>query len=183
MPSQAYSSSQKALHWILFVLVVGLYGLTYGGDFFPRGDPNRGAVWWLHISFGLLLAALVIVRVALRFVRGAPELPASMSVIEKRVARAGHLALYGLLIIIPILGILLTWFRGDALTFFGLFTIPDPFQPDRPTAGFIRELHGLAANGILILAGLHALAALWHYFVRKDDVLQRMLPERSTTTI
>jgi cytochrome b561 len=183
MPSQAYSSSQKALHWVLFILVIGLYGLTYCADFFPRGDPNREAVWWLHISFGLLLAALVILRVGVRLLRGAPDLPASMTGIERTMAKAGHLALYALLILIPILGILLTWFRGDALTFFGLFTIPDPFQPDRPTAGFIRELHGLAANGILIFAGLHALAALWHYFVRKDDVLQRMLPERPTTTI
>jgi cytochrome b561 len=182
MPSQAYSSSQKTLHWLLFLLVIGLYGLTYGDDLFARGDPNRAFSWWLHISFGLLLAALVILRVGLRLVRGAPELPSSMTGIERTMAKTGHLLLYALLIIIPVLGILLAWFRGDPLTFFGLFTIPDPFQPDRPTAGFIRELHSLAANGILILAGLHALAALWHYFFRKDDVLQRMLPERTTTT-
>jgi hypothetical protein len=67
-------------------------------------------------------------------------------------------------------GIALTWFRGDALSFFGLFTIPAPFSPDRATAGFVKELHGLCANLILILSGLHASAAL-----RKDDVLKRML--------
>ncbi len=182
MRSNVYSSSQKALHWLLFVLVLGLYGLTFGDSLFQRGDPYRDFAWWLHISFGLLLAALVVWRVVLRLINGAPELPASMTGIERILAKTGHVALYALLIVIPILGILLTWFRGDALSFFGLFTIPAPFQPDRSTAGLIKELHGLCANGILILAGLHAGAGLWHHFVRKDDVLTRMLPASSTLT-
>lgn len=177
MPANTYSPTQKALHWALFVLVLGIYGLTYGDDLFQRGDPNRALFWWLHISFGLLLAALVVWRVGLRLARGAPDLPAETAALERVFAKASHLALYALLIAIPVLGIVLTWFRGDALTFFGLFTVPAPFSPDRDMARTIRELHSLCANGILILAGLHALAALWHHFIRKDDVLERMLPE------
>lgn len=172
----SYTSSQKAIHWAVFLLVIGLYGLTYVVDIFPRGDPNRDLVWWFHISFGLLLFALVILRVGLRLIRGAPELPSEMTQLERWLAKLAHLVLYALLVAIPVLGILLTWFRGDALSFFGLFTIPAPFAPDRATAGFIRELHSLCANLILILAGLHAAAALWHHFIRKDDVLRRMLP-------
>lgn len=174
-----YGSSQKAIHWVVFLLVIGLYGLTYAEDLFPRGDPNRDLVWWFHISFGLLLFALVILRVSLRLVYGAPELPSEMRPLERWLAKIAHLLLYALLVAIPVLGILLTWFRGDALSFFGLFTIPSPFLPDRPTAGFIKELHELCANLILALAGLHAIAALWHHFVRKDDVLKRMLPRSS----
>lgn len=176
MPSNAYAPSQKTLHWLIFLLVIGLYGITYGEDFFPRGDPGRAAIWWLHISFGLLLFVLVALRVGLRLWRGAPQLPASMAGLERRLAHVAHFLLYGLLIAIPVLGIFLTWFRGDALTFFGLFTIPSPFMPDRQIAGFIKETHGLCANIILILVGLHAVAALWHHFIRKDDVLTRMLP-------
>lgn len=178
MSANAYSSTQKALHWLLFVLVLGLYGLTYAEGLFQRGDPNRALVWWLHISLGLVLAALVVWRVALRLTKGAPELPDSMTGIERTLAKVGHFALYALLIAIPVLGILLTWFRGDALSFFGFVTIPAPFAPDRDTAGTIKELHNLFATGILILAGIHALAALWHHFIRKDNVLERMLPER-----
>lgn len=81
-----------------------------------------------------------------------------MTGFERAVAKLGHLALYVLLVAIPVLGILLTWFRGDALTFFGLFTIPAPFAPDRGIAGSIREIHSLCANAILILAGGHSLA-------------------------
>ncbi|TPL74233.1 cytochrome b [Mesorhizobium sp. B2-3-15] len=180
-----YSSSQKAIHWSVFVLVIGLYGLTYVADIFSRGDPVRNLVWWFHISFGLLLFALVVVRICLRLVRGAPELPMDasdplmeMKQIERWAAKATHLLLYALLVTIPVLGVLLTWYRGDSLSFFGLFTIPSPYPPDRATAGFIRELHSLCANLILIVAGLHAAAALLHHFVRKDDVLRQMLPKK-----
>jgi cytochrome b561 len=172
-----YTSAQKAIHWAVFLLVIGLYGLTYAEELFPRGDPGRALVWWLHISFGLLLFALVAIRVGLRLVLGTPGLPREMSELERWAAKIAHLLLYGLLVAIPVLGILLTWYRGDALSFFGLFTIPAPVTPDRDTARFIKELHSLCANLILILAGVHAAAALWHHFIRKDDVLKRMLPE------
>ncbi|WP_136621629.1 MULTISPECIES: cytochrome b [Mesorhizobium] len=172
-----YTSAQKAIHWAVFLLVVGLYGLTYVEELFPRGDPGRALVWWFHISFGLLLFALVVIRVGLRLTLGTPGLPTEMSELERWAAKIAHLLLYALLATIPVLGILLTWYRGDALSFFGLFTIPAPVSPDRDTARFIRELHSLCANSILILAAVHAAAALWHHFIRKDDVLKRMLPE------
>ncbi|MBZ9672695.1 cytochrome b [Mesorhizobium sp. ES1-3] len=172
-----YTSAQKAMHWAVFLLVIGLYGLTYVEELFPRGDPGRALVWWLHISFGMLLFVLIVVRVGLRLTLEAPGLPRQMSELERWTAKVAHLVLYALLVAIPVLGIVLTWYRGDALSFFGLFTIPAPVSPDRDAARFVRELHSLCANLILILAGLHAAAALWHHFIRKDDVLKRMLPE------
>ncbi|TPI12987.1 cytochrome b [Mesorhizobium sp. B4-1-3] len=176
-----YASSQKAIHWAVFLLVIGLYGLTYVADVFPRADPGRAFVWWLHISFGLLLFALVVIRISLRLALGTPSLPLEMSKLERLAARIAHVLLYALLVAIPVLGIVLTWYRGDVLSFFGLFTIPAPVSADRATAGFIRELHSLCANLILILAGLHAVAALWHHYVWKDDVLKRMLPGKSAS--
>lgn len=177
MTNTAYTSTQKFLHWALFVLVLLLYALTYGEDLLPRGDPTVDAIWRLHISFGLLLVGLLLWRVVLRGLRGAPGLPDEMSGPERTAAKIGHFVLYALLIAIPVLGILLTWFRGDALSFFGLVTVPAPFAPDRTTARTIRELHSLCANGILIAAGLHAAAALYHHLIRRDAILTRMLPK------
>lgn len=178
MAPRTYTSTQKLLHWALFVLVVLLYSLTFADDLFSRDNPVRDTAWKLHISFGLLLAVLVAWRVVLRLVRGAPALPPEMNGLEKGGARFAHMLLYALIIAIPVLGILLTWFRGDALSFFGLMTVPAPFPPDRAMARTVRGAHSLCANAILIVAGLHALAALWHHFIRHDTVLARMLPVR-----
>lgn len=178
MVSACYTSAQKFLHWALFALVVLLYGLTFGEDLLPRGDPTIDAIWRLHISFGMLLALFVLWRVALRLARGAPSLPEEMSGLERAAAKTGHVLLYALLIALPILGFLLTWYRGDPLSFFGLFTLPSPVTPDRAVARSIKGLHSLCANGILIVAGLHTFAALWHHFIRHDNVLLRMLPSR-----
>ena len=174
--SMSYTATQKWLHWLLFGVVVLMYGLTFGEDLFARGDPRAEAAWSIHISVGILFAVLVAWRVVVRLTVGAPSLPPEMTSLERLAAKAGHLLLYALLIALPILGFLLTWYRGDALSFFGLFTIPSPVTPDRAMARSIRGLHSLCANGILIVAGLHALAALWHHFIRRDSVLRRMLP-------
>lgn len=176
MSPTSYSPAQKWLHWLIFLLVVGLYGITYVEGFFQRGDPRRAMVWWFHISFGLMFATLVLVRLGVRLSAGAPDLPASMTIGERRLAHLGHAALYALLVAIPAVGVVLTWMRGDALTFFSLFTIPSPLATDREAARTVKEVHELGANLILALAALHALAALWHHYVRRDEVLRRMLP-------
>jgi len=177
MTSTSYSSAQKSLHWLVFFLVLGLYGITYLEEFFPRGDPGREWIWWFHISFGLLFLAVVVLRLGIRFFVGAPPLPDDTSKMERRLAGYAHLALYALILAVPVIGMFLTWFRGDSLTFFGIFTIPSPVTPNRDIAHNIKELHELGANLILAVAGLHALAALWHQYVRRDDVLRRMLPQ------
>jgi len=172
----SYSPSQKFLHWALFVLVIGLYLLPYAEGLFPRGDPGREWVWWLHISLGLLLAAFVLARVVFRVTVSVPEPEADTKPWEARLAGLAHGLLYLLLIALPIAGIVLTWARGDRLSFFGAFTIPAPFGADRAFAHQVQDIHGLLADAIIIVAAFHAAAALWHHFIRRDGVLRRMLP-------
>ncbi len=182
MNTKTYRPAQKLLHWAVFALVITVYGITYAEALYPRGDPGRDFVWWLHISFGLLLLSFVVLRVFVRSSAGAPPPPNSVGRFQERVASITHFLLYILLLAVPLIGVALTWYRGDALTFFGLFTIPSPVAADRDTAHFIKGIHELAANGLLILAGFHAAAALWHHFVRRDEVLERMLPGSAATS-
>lgn len=174
-----YSSTQKTLHWLVFALVVVLYGITYGEELFSRGSPGRAWIWWLHISFGLFLAAVLILRIATRLRLGTPAPVSSVTPLEERVARLTHLLLYALLVAVVMIGVVLAFYRGNALSFFGLFTIPSPVAADRETARSIQELHELGATALVILAGFHAAAALWHHFFRRDEVLVRMLPAKS----
>ena len=176
---QNYGPIQKTLHWFVFLLVVFLYGITYVEEFFPRGDPGRAWIWWLHISFGLLLAAVLIVRIATRMRLGTPATVSSITPLEERVARMTHLLLYILIVAVVILGIVLAFYRGNELSFFGLFTIPSPIATDRATVRSIQELQNLGATALVILASFHAAAALWHHFIRRDEVLVRMLPGES----
>ncbi|MEN5276342.1 cytochrome b [Brucella sp. TWI432] len=175
MSRSAYTPVQKFLHWSVFFLVLFAYLITFGEDFYPRGSPERGTIWWLHISVGLLLLAFVVWRIITRVSIGTPALPDTMSPLEKTAAKFAHHLLYALLVLIPVIGIWLAELRGNELSFFGIFTIPQFLVPNRDLAGTVKEVHEFLANFILIVAGIHALAALWHQFYKKDDVLKRML--------
>ena len=176
MTPTTYNPFQKFLHWTIFLLVIGLYGLTYVAHSFPKGDPAQSFVWGMHISFGLVLLTLVAMRVLWRLVYGAPGLPADTPPLEALAAKLAHLALYALIIVIPVMGVFLVWLNGHEPSFFGLFSVPSPVVADKALGHNIEKVHEFFANLILALVGLHALAALWHHYIKKDNVLTRMMP-------
>ena len=91
-------------------------------------------------------------------------------------AKLAHLALYGLLIAQVVLGFAVSWAREGTFTFFGLFPMPRLIEIDPSLRHTINDVHQAVAWAIIILAGLHALAALVHHYVLNDEVLARMLP-------
>lgn len=93
-----------------------------------------------------------------------------------RAGRIAHVALYLLLVAVPIVGIILQFARGNALPIFGLYEIASPWATDRAFSNSVKEIHEVLANALVILAGLHALAALVHHWLLKDQTLERMLP-------
>ena len=178
MRPTAYTALQKLLHWAIFLLIVGLWGLGHWRGFLPEGDPGRRVIIGLHISFGLLLIALVTMRVVCRFIHGAPDLPAGIPRFEALGAKVALLAFYALMIVIPLQGLFLVWLHGRGASFFGLFTIPAPVAANKELHDAISRAHEFLANVIFFLFAVHALAALWHHYVKRDDVLRRMLPKR-----
>lgn len=171
-----YQAPLRALHWLTVLAVIVVFGVTYLEAFFPRGSAGRAWIWWTHISVGLLLIAFIAVRIPTRFL-GANPAPSKQ--ISRPVAIASHIAhglLYLLLIATPLVGIYLAFLRGNAVTFFSLFTIPSPIAANRDLARQVIEVHETLANALVILALLHAAAALMHHYLLKDDVLVRMLP-------
>jgi cytochrome b561 len=171
--ADAYDSRTIALHWLTALLVIALWTVGQTIDFFPRGAP-RITARSLHISAGVLLGLLLVVRIAWRR-RGGLTLPPAPGLAGRAAVGLHHL-LYLLLAAVVIAGLASVWIRGDTL--FNLFTVPafDPANKElRETAV---DLHGLLANLLLAGAGLHAAAALWHHHVMKDGVLRRMWPQR-----
>ncbi|MFG1296125.1 cytochrome b [Xanthobacter variabilis] len=173
-----YPALPRALHWLTVLAVIVVYGVTYLEAFFARGTPERAWIWWTHISVGLFLLLVLALRVPVRIFGPMPGPSRQISRPVALASEAAHGLLYLLVIVTPLVGIYLAFLRGDAVTFFSLFTIPSPVPVDRAFAGTVKEVHEVLANGLVLLALLHAAAAIAHHVVLKDDVLKRMLPQR-----
>lgn len=160
------------LHWVTAFLVAGLWLIGQTIDVFPNG-PLRIDYRSLHIVFGVVLALIVLLRLAWRLTRhqALPPLDDGLLLV---VARATHWALYALLVITLGLGLAYAWARGDII--FNVLRIPQLVPGDRALIRQIGGWHALAANSTLIVAGVHAAAALFHHYVLRDATLRRMLP-------
>jgi cytochrome b561 len=172
--TDAYDSRTIQLHWITAVIVALLWGIAEVIDLFPRGAPKI-AVRSVHISLGVLLAIVVTRRLIWRS-RSGQRLPPASGGLLGHAARISHAGLYAALVAVVLLGISNAWVRGDSI--FSLFNIPKllPGYPSlKPTIG---SLHKIGANVLVIVALAHALAALFHHYILRDTVLQRMLVRR-----
>jgi cytochrome b561 len=166
----SYDRRTIRLHWLTALLVAALWILGQTIDWFPKGLP-RGSARSTHIVLGALLAAVIVYRIWWRSTSGR-RLPPADEGFLRLLSVWAHRALYVLLCLTVALGITNALVRGDSI--FNLFRIPSFAPGDKALRGSIEHLHGLSANVLLALAGLHALAGLSHYFVGKDRVLQRM---------
>jgi cytochrome b561 len=174
--SDSYGAVPQALHWAVAVLVLLAWLLGTFGDVLPRG-PARAAGLFVHMSAGLAIVALVVVRLGWRL-GDPPPLPERTALGDwaERAGQLTHYALYALLIAIPVAGIVLQFARGGAVPLFGLIEIASPWPADRAFSRSVREVHEVLANALMILAGIHAAAALAHHWIFRDRTLLRMLP-------
>jgi len=169
-----YDDRSILLHWITAGLVILLWGIAQVIDFFPRGMP-RITVRSLHILLGVTLGVVILLRMAWRASSGW-RLPLAAPGFIGYGAKLVHYGLYLLVVATVALGIANVWVRGDSI--FGLLTVPKLAPGDQVLKETVEDLHGWFANAVLILAALHAAAALVHHFALRDSVLRRMLPGR-----
>lgn len=171
-----YGAIALSFHWITVALVIIAWSLGTFDDVLPRG-PARAAGLLVHISAGLAIMAMLVARVAWRVGDAPPQADATaLGVWGDRAGRLAHIALYALLIAVPVSGIVVQFARGNALPLFGLYEIASPWLADRAFARSVKEVHEVLANALVILAALHAAAAVFHHWVLRDRTLLRMLP-------
>lgn len=177
-----YGAVARLLHWLAALCVLVAWGLGITLDDLPKRFEPRAL--WVHETVGLALLAIVLVRIAWRLGGNPPPpaLPGSLSSPMTRwsqpLSHGVHWLLYGLMIAVPVIGIVLTFARGQSLPLFGLAEIASPWPRDRALARTIKGIHELAANITILLATIHVAAALVHHYVLKDDTLRRMLPRQ-----
>ena len=163
----------KGLHWLMAALLLGLLALGLYMTDLPL-SPEKLLLYSWHKWLGVSAFLLLWCRLLWRLTHRAPAAPEGVSAGMARLATLGHLALYALMLLIPLSGWLMGSAKGVPTVWFGLWPIPDLLPRDRALGDALQLVHR-ALNYLLMatIAG-HVAAALWHHTVRKDDTLRRM---------
>lgn len=171
-----YGVIPQALHWLTALCVVAGWLLGQFHDAFPKGPPRAFSLW-AHMTLGELVFVFLVARLAWRIAdRPPPPEPTRFGRSVAIAARVSHYALYALLVAVPFVGIVVQLRRGNALPILGLGDVASPWPADRPVARSILAVHYYLANALLIVAGIHSVAALIHHYAFRDRTLARMLP-------
>lgn len=162
------------LHWLVAAVVVGLFALgfwmvdlSYYDEWYRKGPD-------LHRSIGLILFAVVVFRLLWRLVNTSPRPLASHKRWEVVSAHVAHSLLYVLMFVAMVSGYLITTADGSSISVFGLFDVPSLTGRVKGMEDTAGAVHYWSTWALVGLAGLHALGALKHHFIDRDETLRRM---------
>jgi len=174
-----YSGVARFFHWLTAIVVLVMLGtgllMVYRGKDLNIWDDLTNGLYTTHKTLGLVLLALVVMRLLYRINHGAPDDEPSLNFFQRFMSHSTHWGLYALLIGLPILG----WIGISlfpALGTFGGFKIPALMSPDQGLSKQVFWFHALGAYAIMVLIAMHVGAAMYHHVIRGDNVLRRMLP-------
>lgn len=171
-----YSTASIILHWLMLLVIVGVFGAMELREYYPKGSGPREMLKSWHFTLGLTVFLLVWLRIAARLLTPSPA-PLDEPTWRSVPARTVHLALYALMIVMPLAGWALLSAEGDAIPFYGL-ALPALIAPNEALGKQIKELHELGGDIFFWLIGAHAAAALAHHYLLKDRLLMRMMPAK-----
>src|SRR5258707_9195029 len=169
-----YGTTAKVFHWLLGTLLLVQYRIGWLMPDIHRG-VKPGAAMTFHVSFGIVILALIVLRFAWRLTH--PVTPeSSLAPWQRLSSETVHWLLYALVLATTITGWLFASFRGWSMEFFFLAPMP-MLASENPEAGkLIDGLHQAMEWSLLVVSGLHVAAALAHLFIYRDRIMQRMLP-------
>ena len=169
----SYGSIAKILHWLIAAAMIGL--ITVGFIMSSMDStPEKYELYGMHKAFGVTVLLLVALRIIWKFSNKVVNPPANLPNILKLAAKSGHFLLYVFMLIMPISGILMSRFGGHDISVFGMFIIPATKKTPE-LAGLFHKIHVIGIWAFIVIIVLHIGAAFYHHFIRKDDVLIRML--------
>lgn len=165
----------QAFHWGMVLLLVVQYTVAWTMPHIGRGTLPVGLVGW-HLSIGTALLALVLARLLWRVTH--PVQPPQGSRLLNALAGTGHAAIYILLLAVPVMGWINASSRGYEVHLFGAATLPPLSATGSALGHSMGDIHAYASYVLIGVVGLHVLAALYHHWILKDGVMERMLPLR-----
>jgi cytochrome b561 len=170
-----YHKLSIGLHWLMLLLLIAVYATIELREIFPKGSDPRKAMKMWHFMLGLSVLAFAVIRLIVRFTNHTPAIVPTPPKWQAIIANIMHIALYGLMLGMPIAGWIILSGEAQVIPFFG-FELPPLIAPNKDLAHQIEELHETFGKAGYFLIGLHAVASLYHHYVVKDNTLRRMLP-------
>lgn len=170
--SARYGAVSISMHWIMFLLIVAGYTCIELREFYPKGSDPREALKEWHFTLGMCVFALVWLRLLLRVFQQTPAIEPELNRVQHLLTVFMHGTLYLFMIGMPLLGWLIL--SGEAKPI--PFDLPALMGENKELAHTVEDIHATIGQIGYFLIGLHAAAALFHHYLRKDNTLQRILP-------
>lgn len=177
MQGTRYGVTAKIFHWLIFLLLAAQYAVGSIMPHIGRKTLDEGWVSW-HLSIGAAILLVIVARFLWR-VANPVALPDALEPWEYGLSRLTHYALYALVFAMTMLGWAAANYRGWDVTLLGLFVLPPLAAKGTPWAHTAGSIHNILVYVLLGFIALHVAGALYHYFIKRDRVLQRMLMTRS----
>lgn len=175
--NQTYGTGIRRLHWLLFGLLSLQYLLVWMFGWFADRGSSHDWVVATHKSVGVVILLVAAALLVSRLAGGRPS-NASLPGWQQRLSVTVHGLIYLLMLAQPVIGVLMTMDAGHSVPLFGLFTIP-PLIAEDSAPSWLFSAHGYVGWTLFWLIALHIVAALYHRLLRRDGVLDRMLPGRT----
>lgn len=175
--TQYYTRTAQILHWLMAIIFIVAWMIGfYSGNFlsYENDGSFKADVIHAHKNIATTIIFLLFIRIFWRYTHPTPQLPDSMSPSMKKMAHVGHLALYFMLVALPITGCLYSWSLGYTAPVLYLFELPNLIDVNPAVTAIVKPLHIWIswASGLLLLG--HIAAAMKHHFIDKDNVLKSM---------
>ncbi|VVE18721.1 cytochrome B [Pandoraea capi] len=176
MSVERYAPPAIFFHWAIALLIVVAYAAVITKGYLPKGSAPRALAMTIHEWAGIAVLVLAVPRLLWRLVKGAPAALPGQGWLVRVGSSLVHLLLYAFLFAQPVLGYLTLNAGGHVLTIPGLdIALPQFVGKDVELRRSIKEIHETLGSAFYWVIGLHALAALWHHYFRRDDTLRRMM--------
>ena len=177
--SERFDQTSITLHWLTVILIIVLFASAWSRETLDHDTRLASALMTVHRTTGLVVWIVGWVRLVWRYKFAyLPPFPESMPKLQQWVAKANEYSLYALLVAQPISGLGHVLFHGHPFKLF-IREVPTLVEPNPAIRGVFVAAHEFGAKALVALIALHAGAALFHRFVLRDRVLQRMLPWES----
>lgn len=170
-----FSPSQILFHWIIFIFIVLTYATMELKGISPKGSDAREWMKTLHYTLGGSVMLLMLVRIILKVTHKAPDITPAPPNWQIALSKAVHGVLYLMFIALPLLGILTLYYGQIEWSFFS-YAMPVSNEQNSNLQHNLKEVHEFIASTGYFVIGIHALAALFHHYVMRDNTLIRMLP-------